>query len=105
MSAASGEGPFEVSVPCGDSGKFIGNLLKIRDRVRPMAALLQVRDLTVTYGDGNDNSALNRGVSFDVAAGETLGFLGESGCGKTTIALAILGMLPPNGRVISGSVQ
>jgi ABC-type glutathione transport system ATPase component len=70
-----------------------------------MAALLQVRELTVEYRDGHEISPVAKGVSFDVAAGEALGFLGESGCGKTTIALAILGMLPANGSVVNGSIE
>jgi peptide/nickel transport system ATP-binding protein len=43
------------------------------------------------------------GISFDVAAGETLGIVGESGCGKSVTSLALLGILPRAGRVTSGS--
>jgi peptide/nickel transport system ATP-binding protein len=58
--------------------------------------LLQVRDLTVTYPGG---VTAVRGVSFDLAAGESLGLAGESGCGKSTIAGALLRLLPAGTRV------
>ncbi len=44
------------------------------------------------------------GVSFDLDEGEALGLAGESGCGKTTTALALMRLLPYNGRIISGSI-
>src|SRR4029077_2869524 len=43
--------------------------------------------------------------SFDVAAGETLGIVGESGCGKSVTALALLGFLPRAGRVGTGPAR
>jgi peptide/nickel transport system ATP-binding protein len=43
------------------------------------------------------------GVTFEIAPGEVLGVLGESGCGKTTLGLALLGLLPPAGVVVRGS--
>jgi peptide/nickel transport system ATP-binding protein len=70
--------------------------------LRPDAdLLLEVRDLVVEFPahGGNKVHAVS-GISFDVARGETLGFVGESGCGKTTTGLAIMQLLRPN----SGSV-
>jgi peptide/nickel transport system ATP-binding protein len=59
-----------------------------------------VRDLTVTYAGG---VTAVRGVSFDLVRGETLGLAGESGCGKSTIAGALLRLLPP-GTKVTGEV-
>ena len=64
--------------------------------------LLQVIDLTVEFpaGRGRSVSAV-AGVSFDVARGETLGLVGESGCGKTSTARAVLQLPRPDaGRVV-----
>ena len=56
--------------------------------------LLSVRDLHVTYSSERGDVPAVRGVSFDLAPGETLGLAGESGCGKSTIAGALLRVLP-----------
>ena len=68
--------------------------------------LLEIRDLTVEYHtNGGVVHAVN-GLNLDVAQGETLGFVGETGAGKTTTALSILNLLPrPQGKVLSGSVK
>jgi ABC-type microcin C transport system duplicated ATPase subunit YejF len=62
--------------------------------------LLQVRDLRVSYGA----AAVVDGVSFDVAAGESVALTGGSGSGKTRIALALAGLLGPRARV-EGSIR
>ena len=62
-------------------------------------ALLTVRDLHVTYRTEAGDVPAVRGVSFDLAPGETLGLAGESGCGKSTIAGALLRVLPRGTRV------
>ena len=65
--------------------------------------LLSVRDLHVTYSSSAGPVPAVRGVSFDLAAGETLGLAGESGCGKSTLAGALLRLLPP-GTSVTGEV-
>jgi len=65
--------------------------------------LLEVNDLHVTYAANPDVQAV-RGVSFTLEEGETLGIVGESGCGKTTLAQAIMGALPDNGRITGGEI-
>ncbi|OQA33100.1 MAG: Glutathione import ATP-binding protein GsiA [Betaproteobacteria bacterium ADurb.Bin341] len=66
--------------------------------------MLTVRDVRVAYTLGGLELTAVDGVSFDVAAGETFALLGESGCGKSATALAIMRLLPANGRILGGSV-
>ncbi|HEX4746041.1 MAG TPA: ABC transporter ATP-binding protein [Gaiellaceae bacterium] len=68
-----------------------------------MTPLLSVRDLRVTYRGMRGSVPAVRGVSFDLAPGETLGLAGESGCGKSTIAGALLRVLP-RGTEVTGDV-
>jgi peptide/nickel transport system ATP-binding protein len=65
--------------------------------------LLSVRDLHVTYRPERGTIPAVRGVSFDLAPGETFGLAGESGCGKSTIAGALLRVLPW-GTEVTGEV-
>jgi peptide/nickel transport system ATP-binding protein len=67
-------------------------------------ALLEVRDLVVELGPREPRTRALDGVSFEVRPGETLGLIGASGSGKTTAALAVLGLLPGGARA-SGSVR
>ena len=67
--------------------------------------LLSVENLSVEYtADGSAVHAVND-VSFEIERGERFGLVGESGSGKTTIAKAIMRLLPKNGRVTSGSIK
>ena len=61
--------------------------------------LLSVRDLRVTYRTGSSDVPAVQGVSFDVPRGASLGLAGESGCGKSTMANAILRLVPAGTRV------
>jgi peptide/nickel transport system ATP-binding protein len=67
-------------------------------------AVLDVRDLRVHYETPDGDVVAVNGVSFKVRYGETLGLVGESGCGKTTAAMAVLRLVQPPGRIIHGQV-
>jgi len=71
-----------------------------------LEALLQVENLTVQYcPEGAPEVTALNSVSFAIAPGGVVGLLGESGCGKTTLALALLRLLPPGALVASGSIR
>ena len=67
--------------------------------------ILQVRDLrTQFFTDDGVVQAVN-GVTFDLLEGESLGIVGESGCGKSVTALSIMGLVPEPGRVVGGEIR
>jgi oligopeptide/dipeptide ABC transporter ATP-binding protein len=71
-----------------------------------VATLLQVRDLQthyVSFGGARVVKAVD-GIGFDLEEGETLGIVGESGCGKTTTCQSIVGLLPSAARIVGGSI-
>lgn len=78
------------------------------EREKGIPKIAAVRDLSVYYRDGNRNPFSKKkqhcvveGASFDIYKGESLGLVGESGCGKTSLSKAILGMNP----LISGEIK
>ncbi len=84
----------------------LGTNASERDFEFVMQDLLQVKDLTVSYR-GTDAKPCHAvaGLSFDIGRGEVLGLMGESGCGKTSTALALLGLLSQEQAQVSGSVR
>jgi peptide/nickel transport system ATP-binding protein len=68
-------------------------------------ALLQVQGLRVEFDVRQGVATVINDLNFSLHRGETLGIVGESGCGKSVTALAIMGLVPsPPGRVASGSI-
>jgi oligopeptide/dipeptide ABC transporter ATP-binding protein len=68
-------------------------------------ALLEVEDLRTYFKTRAGEVHAVDGVSFSVERGKTLGIVGESGCGKSVTALSIMGLLPPSGRIVNGSIR
>jgi peptide/nickel transport system ATP-binding protein len=66
--------------------------------------LIEVKDLRVRLNTSRGPADAVRGVSFSLARGETLGLIGESGCGKSVTAMALMGLLPDS-AVVSGSIR
>lgn len=67
--------------------------------------VLEVKDLVTTFRIDKKEYEVLRGVSFDLHENETLCMVGESGCGKSVTTLAVMDLLPNNGRVVSGSIK
>ncbi|HEX2297136.1 MAG TPA: ABC transporter ATP-binding protein, partial [Pseudonocardiaceae bacterium] len=80
--------------------------MSIRSTSRTPRPLLEVEDLSVVFARHRTAATVAvDGVSFAVEPGRTLGLVGESGCGKSVTALAIMGLLPQRGVQVGGSVR
>ena len=66
--------------------------------------VLAVEDLTMYYATRSGDVQAVDGVSFAVGRGESVGLVGESGCGKSSIAMTLLKLLPENGRIVGGQM-
>lgn len=70
---------------------------------RSVEPVLRVRDLTVSFHGAERTVHAVDGVSYELAPGEVLAVVGESGCGKSVTSMAVMGLLPPTAR-IGGSI-
>ncbi len=81
-----------------------GEALQVAREGKPI--LLEVRDLSIHYvTEGKPPARAVENVSFTLHEGELMGLVGESGCGKTTLMLALLQLLPAAGQIVGGKVQ
>jgi oligopeptide/dipeptide ABC transporter ATP-binding protein len=69
-----------------------------------MPLLLEIKDLQTAFDTTQGRINAVNGVSLEVNSGETMGIVGESGCGKTMLALSIMRLLPANGKIINGEI-
>jgi len=74
------------------------------EQTHERAPVLQVMNLSVYYETPKGDVLAVDGIDFDLYEGETLGLVGESGCGKSTAAMGILQLVVPPGRIVSGAV-
>jgi len=76
-----------------------------QERVDSGKVLLEVQHLSINYiNEGNPPARAVEDISFTLKQGELIGLVGESGCGKTTLMLSLLRLLPSAGQIVDGSV-
>ncbi len=79
--------------------------MTVNDTDRPAQIVIDVDHLSIAYATRKGDVEAVRNVSFTVREGETVGLVGESGCGKSTIAYGIVNHLGPNGKITSGQIR
>jgi peptide/nickel transport system ATP-binding protein len=107
--------PIRTAVPCESRREVevcsIGSASLCRGRRRRSAwqravtALLRIDNLATHFQTPDGTLRAVDGISLEIAPGETLGVVGESGCGKSVTAHSILRLLPPYARVVSGAIE
>ena len=70
-----------------------------------MAPVLEIKDLSTHIKQSNTTIQAVGNVDMYLDPGETLGLVGESGCGKSMTGLSIMGLLPPGGQIVGGSIK
>jgi peptide/nickel transport system ATP-binding protein len=75
------------------------------DRATTRETVLDARNLAISYGTRKGDVPAVRDVTFSLCRGETLALVGESGCGKSTVAFALIGFLGKNGNIVGGEVE
>ena len=70
-----------------------------------MTPVLEIKDLSTHIQLTRSVVQAVGNIDLQIEAGETLGLVGESGCGKSVTALSIMGLLPPGGSIVSGSIK
>ena len=78
---------------------------RAQSKAQMTAPVLSVRDLRVEFVTRRDTLRAIDGVSFDIAKGEVLGVVGESGAGKSVTGLAVIGLIDPPGRISGGEIH
>ena len=69
-----------------------------------MASLLEIKNLMTVFDTAQGRIKAVNGVSLKIDSGDTLGVVGESGCGKTMLALSVMRLVPANGKIINGQI-
>jgi oligopeptide/dipeptide ABC transporter ATP-binding protein len=77
---------------------------RFRNRSKKMKELLKIEDLRVSYYSYRGVVHALNGISIDMGRDEILGLVGETGCGKSTVGLSIVGLVPSPGRIDSGTI-